>query len=201
MRARTLGPFTGRQLTTIICVLVVTVLFPISAWAAGSKVFIGDPHNSNIANVDGAGSLQTKVSSGTFRLDGVAPGNIAQTNKFVQSRNTGLSNGYQAVLTPPAGRQLIVTGVHLSWYGVDPAQVTNAFMTIGNANTCLGATGTYSAYFTLESPRDFRDPKFSPGFIVPAGKSLCVAKTGFQTPQVLYSAYGYTVPAGSVALP
>ena len=35
------GPFTGRHVTTIICVGLVTILFPVGAWAVtGSNVFI-----------------------------------------------------------------------------------------------------------------------------------------------------------------
>jgi len=74
---KTWGPFTGRQLTTIICVLIVTVLFPVAAWAVtGSHVFITDPRNGHYGAVDAAGNqsgLSTAASAATPGPDAIAP--------------------------------------------------------------------------------------------------------------------------------
>jgi hypothetical protein len=53
------GPFSGRQLTTIICVLSVLLLLPAGAWAAVSftNVAITDPGGVNRAKVDSTGAL------------------------------------------------------------------------------------------------------------------------------------------------
>jgi len=200
MQARTWGPFTGRQLTTIVCVVVVTVLFPITSWAAGSTLFIGDPHNSNHAAVDAAGNLKAKISSGTVTISGVAPGNIAQTDKFLQGENFQLTVGNTNVLAPPTGRELIVTSVQLAWYNADPAQSSFALMKVGSNANCSG-NSSYSRYFHLPNARDFRAVEFTPGFIVPAGMALCVVQGGAAGPTILFSAFGYSVPAGSVSLP
>ena len=52
------GPFTGRQLTTIICVGLVTILFPVGAWAVtGSDVFITARPPAAHAAVNSSGAL------------------------------------------------------------------------------------------------------------------------------------------------
>ena len=58
-RRNSWGPFTGRQLTTIICVLSVMLLLPVSAWATVSftNVAITDPGGVNRAKVDSTGAL------------------------------------------------------------------------------------------------------------------------------------------------
>jgi hypothetical protein len=64
MESRHLGPFSGLQLTIIICVVVVCVLFPVGAWAAvtGSNVFITDPGTGKHAGLDKGGALRTVAS-------------------------------------------------------------------------------------------------------------------------------------------
>ncbi len=74
MNANRLGPFTGRQLTTIIVTLIVVALFPIGAWAVtGSNIFVTDATSGAHAKVDGNGNLQTKVSSGFVDATPAAP--------------------------------------------------------------------------------------------------------------------------------
>jgi hypothetical protein len=70
------GPFSGGQLATIICVVVVTVLFPAASWAVtGSAVFLTDPHNNHHAAIDAAGNVQThpngtQTVTGTVAVNG-----------------------------------------------------------------------------------------------------------------------------------
>ena len=67
MNANRLGPFTGRQLTTIIVTLIVVVLFPLGAWAVtGSNVFVTDATSGTV-------SAQTVVV-GTLGIAGLFGG-------------------------------------------------------------------------------------------------------------------------------
>ena len=72
IKIKTWGPFNGRQLTTIICVLAVGVLFPVGAWAAVSftNVAITDPGGVNRAKVDATGKLAVGDGSGSLTVDG-----------------------------------------------------------------------------------------------------------------------------------
>ena len=66
------GPFNGRQLTTIICVVAAAVLFPFGAWAAVSftNVAITDPGGVNQAKVDAKGKLAVGDGAGALTVDG-----------------------------------------------------------------------------------------------------------------------------------
>jgi hypothetical protein len=58
--AAALGPFTGRQLTTIICIVAGFALFTVGAWAvSGSNAFITDATTGKHAAVDAAGAVRT----------------------------------------------------------------------------------------------------------------------------------------------
>jgi len=125
------GPFSGGQLTTIICVVVVTVLFPAASWAVtGSSVFLTDPHNNHRAAIDAAGDLQThpngtQTVTGTVGVDGsVSVNGTANVSGSVTATPTppsasynsfaiaGESAGCNSETAPvPAGEALIVTSI------------------------------------------------------------------------------------------
>ena len=71
-RNPTWGPFTGRQLTTIIVALLLT-LVPGAVWAAAtfSNVAIYDPGSEKRAAVDGKHRLKVGDGSGPMTVDGV----------------------------------------------------------------------------------------------------------------------------------
>src|SRR5689334_11303330 len=103
-RAKTWGPFTGRQLTTIICVAIVTVLFPVTAWGiAGSSVFVTDPHTKAHASINKAGQLAVNGTVNT-----VAPG--ASYNS-VQPLDQSVAGCSPVTGIVPKGRVLVVTSV------------------------------------------------------------------------------------------
>jgi hypothetical protein len=59
---KTLGPFTGKQLTVIICTLMVLLLFPVGAWAvSGSNVFVTDASSGARGRVDAKGGQNVGV--------------------------------------------------------------------------------------------------------------------------------------------
>ncbi len=191
---RTWGPFNGRQLTTIICVGVVTVLFPVTAFAvSGSPVFLLDPHTRKSAAVDLSGNVQTKVNGG-------APGNLAATSQFVQSNELVLASAFVPLLTP-GGKELIVTDVHLDWFGVPvPASDPFVVLEVGDQGTCANVAVASSQVFDLPATQGFDQVKFSPGYIVPAGKALC-ARVETTAGTAIVNGFGYFVAAGSVAAP
>ena len=191
---RTWGPFTGRQLTTVICIGIVTVLFPVTAFAlSGSPVFLQDPHSRQSATVDASGNVQTRVNGG-------APGNVAATSQFAQSNELVLTSTFVPLLTP-GGKELIVTDVHLDWFGVPvPAGDPFVLLEVGEQETCTNVAVATSQVFDLPTAQGFDQVKFSPGYIVPAGKSLC-ARVETTAGTAIVNAFGYYVAAGSVASP
>jgi hypothetical protein len=62
---KSFGPFSGGQLTTIICVVVVMVMFPVGAWAAvaGSSTFVTDATTGKHATVDASGNLHIDAAN------------------------------------------------------------------------------------------------------------------------------------------
>src|SRR5438067_12976032 len=110
MNANRLGPFTGRQLTTIIVTLIVVVLFPLGAWAVtGSNVFVTDATSGAHAKVDSNGNLQTKVSSGSVNATPAAPNQ--QFIGTVTFSDVGPTS--KTLVTPPTGNAAAITNLHL----------------------------------------------------------------------------------------
>jgi hypothetical protein len=74
---KTWGPFNGRQLTTLVCVIAATILLPVGAWAtvSFSNVAITDPGGVNRAKVDATGKLAVGDGSGPLTVDGTISAN------------------------------------------------------------------------------------------------------------------------------
>jgi hypothetical protein len=109
MNTNRLGPFTGRQLTTIIVTLIVVVLFPLGAWAVtGSNIFVTDATSGAHAKVDSNGNLQTKVSSGSVNATPAAPNQ--QYISTVTFSDVGPK--CKTLVTPPTGKAVVITTVH-----------------------------------------------------------------------------------------
>ena len=191
---KTWGPFTGRQLTTIICVLLVTVLFPVGAWAvASTNVFIGDPHSSNHAAVGSDGSLQTHINGG-------APGNLAATSQFAETGSSGLSTLENKIYAPPAGKEFILTDLHLDWFLLIPGNDPWAEIRVGNSN-CTSVFESTVELFDIPNAQDHENIGFTPGYVVPAGDALCTLRGGDSNGGIEASVFGYLVPSGSVGIP
>jgi hypothetical protein len=142
------GPFSGGQLTTIICVVVVTVLFPVTSWATtGSAVFLTDPHNNHHASINGAGEVQThpngtQAVNGAVAIAGTAnvSGSVTATptppsasyNSFAIAGETVTCNPDTAPV--PAGEALIVTSitVRVASVGTGPVSVYAVSATPGS---------------------------------------------------------------------
>ncbi len=177
--ARTWGPFSGRQLTTIICIALVTILFPVGAWAvSGTNSFITDATSGVHTKVTSTGQLQTHPN-GPLGVTGSVSvsGAVRAANPVDMYTNVfGLSDATPtkqcAILTPPAGHALVITSMKLSNSASDVFPFSVNF---------YRGTGT-SAAPTFLAPKDsttFNQPgsfetQFPTGFVLPSGNVLII---------------------------
>jgi hypothetical protein len=188
---KTLGPFTGRQLTTIICVLAVTIMFPFGAWAvSGSNAFITDARTGSHAT----------VANGALTM------NVAPTHNFVASSFTdGVDNNFVALLSPSSTHADVITQVDVVWKGMTPGTdyMIVALGKVDPLNPGNGPCGKLSEHageiMYLPSAQDIRQFQFNPGFVVPPGTSLCVGFAG--SGQLAARAYGYFILKAAVVSP
>jgi hypothetical protein len=176
MQTRTWGPFTGRQLTTMFCVTIVTLLLPVAAWSASASHVV--------------------VDSGKITVASPVAANVAQRSQFVSTPGFRIlpSNGVAVViLTPPAGKGLVITAVHGAWISAPMGSFLHLF--VGNAS-CT-SNELFIQDWTLAQAGGNFDSPIAPGYVVPPGKTLCAhANT-----EVLVNAYGYAFAAGDVPTP
>jgi hypothetical protein len=189
---KTWGPFTGRQLTTVICVLAVTIAFPFGAWAtiSGSNSFITDAVSGSHATVS----------------NGVLTENVAPTHNFVESAIVDAPfEAFAAIVTASSTHADIITQVDFDWQGMTPNSDFLLF-TLGKvdlAHPGNGPCGTLSSHeerFDFSNAADTRAVNFNPGYIVPGGTSLCFGFAGTGS-QMTGRAYGYFTTSTAVASP
>jgi hypothetical protein len=183
-----LGPFTGRQLTTIIVAIVVMALFPVGAWAAsGSNSFVTDAVSGQHASVNSTGAL-----------------NVAQASPksfFSEATTTDSQVGFEEFFRADASHAFIVTSIVFNVSNVvTPGSKLRFAVSKGNSscdNVALDpASNIAPIYFTASGVGTIVE-SFQPGFIVPAHRALCFANSD---PANLFGdvlAYGFKVPAAS----
>src|SRR5690349_3719284 len=93
---KTWGPFTGQQLTVMISVAIVMVLFPVGAWAVtGSNVFVTDATAGTHAKVDSTGHVLVGDGTGPLSVDGTVQGRpVPPSTPFYGSLDDNFGNGY-----------------------------------------------------------------------------------------------------------
>jgi hypothetical protein len=190
---KTWGPFTGRQLTTVICVLAVTIAFPFGAWAtvSGSNSFITDAVSGNHASVS----------------NGALTENVAPTHNFIESAivDAPLFN-YGPLITASSTHADIVTQVDFDWEAMTPSDPDYLLFRLGKVdpahvgNGPCGLLSTHIEEFDFPDATDMRVVPFNPGFIVPGGESLCFGFAGTGT-LMEGRAYGYFTNSTAVASP
>jgi hypothetical protein len=189
------GPFSGGQLTVIIVAVVVTVLFPVGAWAlSGSNLFVTDPGSGARATVNAAGALTVnEASPKTFYANAVLPSQI------------GIGN-YTPLATPTPGHALVITSVVIDILKVvTPDQTVHVDIAISKGDaSCqqvvLYHNGFYPLLLLSPSNRGATAFPFQPGIPIPAGRALCVDQGDTNNLLSEDSVSGYTVPA-SATLP
>jgi hypothetical protein len=199
------GPFSGAQLTIVICVVAVTILLPVSAFAvvSGSNSFVTDATTGKQAQVDAKNNLKTAVHdavsgtaakvnalgqqlaavTGTVTVNGIArpanPVDMYTTSAAVPGCQT---------FPAPAGHALVITSVDLV---VPPGTAANEFVLQRGIGSCPGS------FTALQKKEDATVPAlsshqitFPSGLVIPDGYVLLVATFGND----FVSVNGYLVP-------
>src|SRR4051812_40564665 len=119
MQQRGWGPFTGRQLTFVVCTFLVLVMFPVGAWAvSGSNSFITDATSGKHAKVDGkqnvSVALRDSATATAAKVDSAGRvstiGDVAAPNSFLVMQPMQVAgDGASGSGPPPDGKALIVT--------------------------------------------------------------------------------------------
>ena len=174
---KTWGPFTGRQLTTIVCVIAVTLLLPVAAWSATSSHVV--------------------VHSGKITIDSPVAANVAQRSQFISSGGESLLPVSPALLlSPPSGKGLVITTLLMAFSNVSAG---GGFAMIFTANTGACSNGVNTQEWSLPAGNGSMDAPINPGYVVPPGKVLCARSAASAT--MYASAYGYVVAPGTVPNP
>jgi hypothetical protein len=186
MPRKSLGPFSGRQLTLIAVTLILAIAVPGSVFAIDtfSNVAIEDPASGVKASVDGQHRLKTNDSiTGTLATTQTAPPNLVRI--FANA-----STGCQTVYTIPAGKALVLksaTGV----VGTNGGNIGELDLFAGT--TCTAANVVTS--FDTDRLADTIGEPLGAGVGIPAGSALSIeAPVGDGT----LEAYGYLVPASAI---
>ena len=190
---RTWGPFTGRQLTTIVCVGIVTILFPVGAWAlTTTNTYITDAHTHTSASVNNAGQLATSAA-----VSGAVTATLASPKEFWNGRLKGTPPMPvpSPFAVPPSGKALIVTSITINY-----TKTTSASGTLSFAVSAVDATCSSTGNTILEDSPTAHGVKrlpFAPGLVVPAGRALCALDTDTNNLTADVFVDGYLVPAAS----
>jgi hypothetical protein len=182
------GPFSGRQLTIIIVALVAgVVLLPAAAFGVvkAKPFFITD---------DASGA---RVTAGKLKVDtGLAPAGTVPVSGAVSALPPTAqlwSNGYNAffysgdtVTTPPPGRALVITEMHITLYGGQQSGVS------------LLVADHQIGYWDFREPGT-HDVSFATGVTVKSGDSVKFLAEAGATPKYVVTFFGYTVPAATCA--
>ena len=189
---KTWGPFTGRQLTTMICILGAALLLPGAAYAVDSftNVAIEDPVSGAKASVDSTHHLLVGDGSGPLTVDGTITDHEVAYNQLKHWFNatTGVCAPIAAVAT---SRALVIKRARVNIYS--PGSSTGNGYFVGlyygpSSNPCQShledvnptGVGTTSLYF-------------GDGLALPAGIYLGALTGGGFGAEV--SADGFTIPA------
>ena len=192
-RDRGWGPFTGRQLTTIVCVGIVTMLFPVGAWAlTTTNTYITDAHTHNSATVNAAGQLATSAA-----VSGAVTATESSPKEFWNGRLKGTPPMPVATpfAAPPAGKALIVTSISINYTKTASATGTLEFL-LSTVNATCSSTGNT---ILEDSPtaHGVKNLTFQPGLVVPAGRALCALDSDTNNITADVFVDGYLVPAAS----
>ena len=186
------GPFSGGQLTIIIVMGAVLILFPVSAFAvaSGSNVFVTDHTTGVRARVDGSGKLDTNAT-----VSGSVVARPAAPDKLFSHSVTSVATGGTCmhVAAPPAGHALVVTSVEVS---VITGAPLSGIVTREPVAICTPVDNPdIEASVGLENePSSFVVP-FPSGVPIPQGDDLNFSFTTTGSTLVVVSVHGYLVAA------
>jgi hypothetical protein len=187
---KTWGPFSGRQLTTIIVALIIVIGVPGTVWAVDtfSNVAIEDPVTGVKAGVDSSKRLKVGDGSGAMTVDGTTtdttPANLI---RIFAGATSSCSNVY----TIPAGKALILKSmsVYMHTAGSPGSDVEAVVYPAANCG------GGFVAAAISDRAHETVFQTFGSGIGVPTGRTI--STLGFNNSGTLYL-YGYLVPASAV---
>jgi hypothetical protein len=195
-RPRTWGPFTGRQLTTLLVVLIVAVVVPVGAWAVGQDVYITDPTTNAQAKVDSAGAVQSKAVLGSMAIPHTTPAWSYHSGPYNVSDEDAC---YPVGLEVPANKALVVTSVTVRVYVVvtPPVQVNVGVGT--DESPCF--VSTLVAMGTVEGPGRTTTIEFPNGLVVGPGNHVDISLQSDSDDAVgIAHVDGYWVPSAQCSV-
>jgi hypothetical protein len=190
MNERTWGPFSGRQLTTMVVSLILVLGVPGTVWAVDtfSNVAIEDPVSGVKASVDSSKRLKVGDGSGAMTVDGtITDATPANLVRIFAGAGSSCSNVY----TIPAGKALILKSMtaYMHTAGSPGSDVEAIVYPAANCASALAAAAISDrAHETVFQT-------FGSGIGVPAGRTI--STLGFNTSGTVHL-YGYLVPASAV---
>jgi hypothetical protein len=186
----TWGPFSGRQLTTMVVSLILVLGVPGTVWAVDtfSNVAIQDPVTGVKASVDSSKRLKVGDGSGAMTVDGTTtettPANLVRIF-------AGASNSCSNAYTIPAGKALILKSMtaYMHSSGSPGSDVEAVVYPAANcASSFVAAAISDRAHETVFQT-------FGSGIGIPAGRTI--SAFGFNSSGTLHL-HGYLVPASAV---
>jgi hypothetical protein len=182
------GPFSGGQLTTMFCVIVAAIAFPVAAsGVAGSEVFVTDAASGARAAVSSKGAVSV---AGAVTANDASPKNLYRSQVSVDSAGV-----WAPVAVPPVGKALIITSLNINTEAPAGGTTGNfAQFDLSTIDSSCNTLGSGVAVATPATPGVTSIPIPS-GLVIPANRALCA-----NTSPALYSVvmvYGYLVPASS----
>lgn len=192
VRTRTWGPFTGRQLTTIIVAMVTVVFFPSAAWAVEtfSNVAIQDPISGAKAAVDSSRRLQVNgsVSGSSVYALPRPPSTPWNAPVFVNAYSSS------AALAGPSSTPINLTSISLGTFGPTVYVSLTAWSVPLAATTCsrggfvadvyqlAGASSTVATAASFPTPVVVRPP---------SGAKVCLYARNNSDSTLYLNASGY----------
>jgi hypothetical protein len=182
------GPFSGRQLTTIICIIGGLALFPIGAAAVvtGSNTFVTDASTGKHVRVDASGALRTWALPANWFTLGPQAGAIAPS-------------GSPNVLPSPSGTRFAISSFTVTngsgtalTFSLNAYAMSGTLPHCGNLSNVLviadGPVVTVGANSTvsLTYPTPFITSRIS-------GTSVCLAAGGSGNAGLTWAATGYAL--------
>jgi hypothetical protein len=208
---RGFGPFTSGQLTLIVITVLILVAFPFAAFAVtGNNVFVTDATSGNHATVANGrlkvdagtafGLVPTVVTSGTVNATPSMP-----SQQFVGTVNfTDLPTKCMTLVTPPAGKAVVITTVHFQIRTFDNGPETR-LGDLGHSGSsgCLsGNVGLDGVSFIGNVPQSniwqgtaSQELDFPSGLAIANGHTLTASVTGGPDDNWRITAFGYLIPA------
>jgi len=184
------GPFSAGQLTTIVCVGMVTILFPVGAWAVtGSNLFVTDATSGVHAVVSPAGALNVAPAppSKLFHSPELRANGVDSCTKVVDSSLPYPLGGGGTMAEVITGIEVTVTGTPgMFWQMHRAANCTDSGVRSFWVDSTPGGMPNYQGV----------QIEFPSGLAIPKGQGLYVLTSG--DADVFVMASGYLVPGASV---